>query len=109
MNIRTVIYKTSTGKEPFSEWFLDLDSGTRAIATTRLKRVRLGNLGDCKLLKGAGGVWELRIDYGPGYRIYFGKEGNEIVVLLVGGSKRSQERDIEKAQQYWLNHRGLKK
>ena len=109
MSIKAIIYKTSTGKQPFSEWFIDLDRETRAIVTTRLKRVGLGNFGDCKMLKQTDGVWELRIDYGPGYRIYFGKQGNEVVVLLVGGDKGSQERDIAKAQRYWLSHRGLEK
>jgi putative addiction module killer protein len=102
-------YKTSTGKEPFSEWYEDLEKGLRATVATRFERIRVGNFGDCKMLKGAGGVWELRIDVGPGYRIYFGKEGKEIVVLLVGGNKGSQERDIEKAKHYWLNYKGLNK
>lgn len=109
MNIITIVYKTSAGKEPFSEWYLGLDRDTRYTITARLKRVRLGNLGDCKILKGAAGVWELRIDYGPGYRVYFGRQGDEILVLLAGGSKGSQERDIEKAKQYWINHKETKK
>lgn len=109
MIIKTTVYKTSTGKEPFSEWYDDLEKGTRALVTARLERLRVGNFGDCKMLKETGGVWELRLDCGPGYRIYFGKEGNQIVVLLVGGNKRNQERDIEKAKLYWLTHKGLKK
>lgn len=106
--IRTITYKTSTGKEPFVDWLLDLDTDTRAIVVTRLKRVSMGNYGDCKLLQSAGGVWELRIDYGSGYRVYFGKEGNAIVILLVGGDKKSQSRDIIKAQRYWLDYKGQK-
>lgn len=108
-SIKTVVYTTSTGKEPFIQWLIDLDETTRAIIVTRLKRIRLGNFGDCKLLKSASGVWELRVDYGSGYRIYFGKQGNTIVVLLVGGDKKSQERDITKAQKYWLDYKRLNK
>ena len=103
--IKTIIYKTSTKKEPFTQWLLDLDPTTRSIMITRLKRLSLGNFGDCKMLKQASGIWELRIDYGAGYRIYFGKLGNTIVVLLVGGDKGSQKRDIDKAQRYWLEYK----
>ncbi|MFA6065968.1 MAG: type II toxin-antitoxin system RelE/ParE family toxin [Candidatus Babeliaceae bacterium] len=102
---KIIIYKTNTGKEPFTRWLLDLDKMTRSIVITRLKRVSLGNFGDSKLLKQADGVWELRIDYGSGYRIYFGKQGNTIIVLLVGGDKRTQDKDIVKAQRYWLNYK----
>ena len=103
--IKIIIYKTIVGKEPFNKWLLDLDKMTRAMIITRLKRVSLGNFGDCKLLKNASGVWELRVDYGSGYRIYFGKQSNIIVVLLIGGDKGSQERDIVKAQRYWLDYK----
>ena len=103
--IKTIIYKTSTGKEPFSRWLLDLDQKTRALIVTRIKRVNLGNFGDCKMLKQASGVWELRVDYGSGYRIYFGKRGSLLVVLLVGGDKGSQTKDIAKAEKYWLDYK----
>ena len=93
----------TTGREPFPEWLDDQDSKTRAIVFTRLDRVAVGNFGDCKQIKDASGVWELRIDYGPGYRVYFGKKGMDIVILLVGGDKGSQSRDIAKARRYWLN------
>lgn len=99
--IKVITYTTDTGKEPFSDWLDDLDIKSRNIVITRIARVRLGNFGDCKLLKDAQGLWELRIDFGPGYRVYFGKNGNTIVVLLVGGSKGSQSKDIAKAKRYW--------
>ena len=102
--IKVVNYITSTGKEPFNDWLLDLDGSTRSIVRARLVRVRLGNLGDCTSIKGAKGLWELRIDYGPGYRVYFGKKGTSLVIILLGGNKRSQQRDIEKAKQYWLTY-----
>jgi putative addiction module killer protein len=103
-SVKIIYYETETGKKPFREWLLKLDTFNRSVIDTRLKRVMLGNYGDCKLLK----VWELRIDIGSGYRVYFGKDGREIVVLLVGGDKKSQERDIIKAQDYWLDYKGSK-
>ncbi len=82
-----------------------MDTKARSIVLTRLRRVALGNFGDCKQLKNATGIWELRIDFGPGYRIYFGKKGNSIIILLLGGDKGSQTRDIAKAEQYWLSYK----
>lgn len=99
--IKVISYVTNTGKEPFTEWLDVLDIKARQTIVTRIARVRLGNFGDCKLLKGAKGLWELRIDYGPGYRVYFGKKGSSLVILLIGGSKGSQGRDIAKAKRYW--------
>lgn len=68
----------------------------------------MGNFGDAKIIQNAEGIWELRIDYGPGYRIYFGKDGKTVVILLIGGEKKSQNRDIRKAKQYWLEYKRLK-
>lgn len=103
--IQIVMYATSTGKEPFKEWFLDLDKTTRFTISSRLARVENGNFGDCKPLTSASGIWEFKIDYGPGYRIYFGKQGHTIVILLMGGDKSTQSRDINKAEKYWLDHK----
>ncbi len=91
----------ATGKEPFLEWLEEQDLKTQSIVYTRLDRVALGNFGDCKRINNGDGIWELRIDYGSGYRIYFGKQGNSVVVLLIGGDKGSQSRDITKAKHYW--------
>jgi len=65
--------------------------------------VRLGNLGDCKFV--GGGVYELRVDFGAGYRIYFGQEGKEIILLLLGGLKQSQVKDIRQAQEFLMEYR----
>ena len=98
------IYVTAEGREPFSEWLASLpDISARAKIRVRLDRVSLGNLGDCH---GVGdGVQELRIDYGPGYRVYFGHVGATIVLLLCGGDKSTQTKDIEAAKRYWSEYR----
>lgn len=103
--IKIIIYATSTGKEPYSTWEDNLDTKARAVIKNRLDRIRLGNFGDATIIKGGGGLWELRIDYGPGFRIYFRKQRSTIVVLLTGGDKGSQSRDIAKAKQYWLDYK----
>jgi putative addiction module killer protein len=84
MNQITInFYVTKAGKSPFADWHDGLDVKTRAIIRTRLDRVRLGNLGDCKPIKGADGIWELRINYEPGFRIYFGKCGAKLIRPLL--------------------------
>jgi putative addiction module killer protein len=95
-----VAFRTRNGQVPFEEWLDDLDD-KRAVARVlaRLARVRRGNLGDCKPV--GEGVSELRVDYGPGYRVYFGQKGRTLVVLLCGGDKRTQDRDIRLAKQFW--------
>jgi putative addiction module killer protein len=95
-----VAFRTHDGQVPFEDWLDDLDD-QRAIARVlaRLARVRQGNLGDCKPV--GEGVSELRVDYGPGYRVYFGQHGRTVVILLTGGDKRTQDRDIRLAKQYW--------
>ncbi len=103
--IKIIIYKTSSNREPYSDWENQLDTITLAAIKSRLNRMRLGNFGDAKPLKGTSGLWELRLDIGPGYRIYFGKHERTIVVLLKGGHKKSQTSDIKKAQRFWLDYK----
>lgn len=102
--IKLVFYKTETKKEPFNDWASDLDYKTKSIVLERLTRIETGNFGDCKPIKGYRGIYELVINFGPGYRIYYGKQGSVIVVLLLGGEKKSQKRDIEKAYRYWIHY-----
>ncbi len=105
--IEIVIYATKNKKEPFTAWLDDLDVKNQAIIATRLHRLQADNFGDCKQIKGGIGIWEFRIHLGPGYRIYWGKKKETIVVLLCGGDKKSQNRDIEKAVKYWLDYKEL--
>jgi putative addiction module killer protein len=95
-----LVFRTSEGRLPFDEWLRDLnDPNAVARILARLGRVRQGNLGDCKSV--GEGVSELRVDYGPGYRVYFGQKGRTLVVLLCGGDKRTQDKDIRRARQFW--------
>jgi putative addiction module killer protein len=85
------------------EWFRKLkDKRTKAIVDARLTRLRVGNFGICRSV--GKGVLELKIDYGPGYRVYFGRDGEAIIVLLLGGDKSSQARDIERAHEFWSDY-----
>jgi putative addiction module killer protein len=101
------IYESPDGKRPFQEWIDSLkDHEAQGRVLARLERVRLGLLGDCKSL--GDGVSELRIDTGPGYRVYFGQEGHSIVILLCGGSKVAQRKDIAGAKVFWMDYRSRK-
>lgn len=95
-------YLTEDGCGPFEEWIRSLRDGQgRGIIHARLGRVRKGNFGDCYPV--GEGVHELKIDFGPGYRVYFGEDG-DTVVLLGGGTKRSQDSDIKQAKERWRDY-----
>ncbi len=101
---RTIIrYSDEKGAEPFTEWLEGLrDALTRQRIIRRIDRVKSGNYGDFKSLKD--GVFELRLVFGSGYRVYFAEDGDTVVVLLCGGDKSTQDTDIEKAKQYWKEY-----
>jgi putative addiction module killer protein len=93
--IQLLEYTDINGCSPFADWFNDLDASTAAKIATALVRMEQGNVSN---IKGIGaGILEYRVDYGPGYRIYFGKDGERLVILLAGGTKKRQQRDIEAA------------
>lgn len=99
-----IIYRDSIEREPFTEWLEGLrDATTRRRILTRLRRVEQGNYGDYKALKD--GLYELRLQFGPGYRVYFGEDGDMIVLLLLGGDKSNQDKDIEQAKIYWMEYK----
>ena len=94
------LYKTDSGKEPFEDWLIKIkDKVTKARIRRRIDRLSFGQEGDCKSV--GSGVYELRLMFGSGYRIYYGKSGDIVIVLLLGGDKGSQEEDIKKAHAYW--------
>ena len=98
-------YLTTNGEDAFMEWRNHLrDSRAKIAIDRRINRIELENFGDCKFCRD--GVWELRIDVGPGYRVYYAISGNEVVLLLCGGDKRTQGSDIDRACAYWEDWQG---
>ena len=101
------VYTTKEGRQPYSDWLNGLRDGmTRRRIIQRVTRLESGNYGDCKSLKD--GVFELRLAFGSGYRIYFAEDGNTFVILLCGGDKSTQEKDIEGAKAYWKEYKNDK-
>jgi putative addiction module killer protein len=97
-------YRAPDGAEPFTRWLEGLDDvKAKALVLVRIERLALGAFGDVKPLRE--GVSELRIDHGPGYRVYFAREGATEVLLLCGGDKRRQDRDIKRAIDLWREYR----
>lgn len=93
-------YLSPDGRDRFAEWLAALaDRRARAFAVVRIGRMGAGAFGDCKPV--GGGVWEARIDYGPGYRVYYARAGSRLILLLTGGDKRRQDADIARAIDYW--------
>jgi putative addiction module killer protein len=98
-----IIYQTEDGKEPFTRWRKSLkDKVTVARIDRRIERMAEGHYGDFKAV--GEGVYELRLFFGPGYRVYFAEDGGTVVLLLCGGDKGSQDRDISAAQSYWQDY-----
>lgn len=93
---------TGDGRNPFREWLGTLDVAVKARVQARVLRFELGNPGDHKSV--GAGVWEARLAFGPGYRLYFGKDGESVILLLLGGAKATQRRDIRRAQEFWRDH-----
>lgn len=102
--MRTLLtFTLPNGKAPFEEWLLSLaDRTTRARILRRIDRLRFGNFGDARSV--GEGVLELRIHFGPGYRVYFGLHGAEVILLLCGGDKKTQIGDIAAAKLYWKEY-----
>lgn len=104
---KVVEYRAADGASPFGRWFNELDAVAAAKVTTALYRMEQGNLSNVKPV--GEGVSEYRIDFGPGYRIYFGQEGGVLIILLGGGSKKRQSADIRSAQERWRDYKARKK
>ena len=97
-------YLTRAGRTPVSEWISELaDAHAKARIRDRIDRISQGNLGDCRSL--GGGLSELRIDWGPGYRIYYAMIGRSCVLLLCAGDKRKQSSDIQRAREYFKDYK----
>ena len=97
------IYDTIEGRQPYSEWLKGLrDVTTVARIRARIDRIEEGNLGDYKPL--GTGLFEFKLSFGAGYRVYFAIDGDKIILLLSGGDKGSQRKDIQKAREYWTDY-----
>jgi putative addiction module killer protein len=95
------------GSSLFQEWFDDLDSIAASKVTTALYRLQYGNFSNVRSV--GSGVSEYKIDFGPGYRVYFGRDGYTLIILLTGGTKKTQSKDIEKAKIFWQEYKARKK
>jgi putative addiction module killer protein len=106
MMLRRVVEYVREGTSPFARWFSALDAQAAAKVAVALYRLEQGNVSNAKSV--GKGVSEYRIDFGPGYRIYFGQEGDELVILLGGGAKKTQDKDIRTAQMLWAEYKQAK-
>ena len=102
----TTEYRDSNGRSPFRIWFDDLNGPAATRVGKALYQLAWGNVSHVKSV--GGGVSELRIEFGPGIRVYFGRDGEAVVILLGGGTKKRQQRDIAKAQERWLDYKRRK-
>ncbi len=100
-------YVTVNGVQPFAEWYVESEPLSRAKVTRALVRLEQGNFSNVKSV--GEGVLEYRIDFGLGYRVYFGRDGGTLVILLSGGTKKRQQRDIETAPAYWRDYKQSKR
>jgi putative addiction module killer protein len=100
-------YLERDGRSPYAEWFDSLNGPAAAKVAVALARVSQGNLSNVKGV--GGGVHEYRIDFGPGYRIYFARDGDRVILLLGGGTKKRQQKDIENARSRWQDYKERKK
>src|SRR5947208_2737950 len=100
-------YVAPDGREPFAEWFAKLEAVARAKVTRGMARLQQGNVSNVKSVRE--GVFEYRIDFGPGYRVYFGRDGEKLVIVLTGGVKKRQRRDIDAAHDFWRDYKQTKR
>jgi len=100
-------YVNKTGESPYAVWHNHLDARAAAKVSTALYRLEQGNFSNTKGV--GGGIFEYKLDFGPGYRIYFGKDGERVVIILGGGTKKRQQQDIDAAKAYWRDYKTRKR
>jgi putative addiction module killer protein len=103
--IKVVEYIRADGSNPFKAWFDDLDPQAAAKVATATLRLEFGNTSNVKWI---GTIGEFRIDWGPGYRVYLGRDGTELIILLAGGTKKRQQADIERAKALFAEYKARK-
>ena len=103
MDMELFHYLAPEGRDPYQDWLDRVrDTKARIAALRRVERLRSGNFGDCSYCRE--GVWELRIDIGAGYRVYYARSGKDVILLLCGGIKKTQDTDIGRAVSYWQDY-----
>jgi putative addiction module killer protein len=107
MKVAVREYLDAKGRSPFAHWFAGLDARAAAKVATALYRLEQGNFS--RVAGVGGGVYECKINFGPGYRVYFGKDGEALIILLGGGSKKRQQADIGAAWSYWQDYKSRKR
>ena len=100
--IKIEVYTTADGKRPFQKWFENIDVQARTKVRIAIERLSEGNTSNLKSV--GGGVHEIKLAFGAGFRVYLGREGDQLVILLHGGTKKRQSDDIAKAQQLWRDY-----
>ena len=105
MSYKVEEYLREDGTSPYEEWFMGLDSVSAAKITTVKLKMEQGNLSNVKWFRGIG---EYRLDWGPGYRVYFGRDGERLIILLGGGTKKRQQKDIDRAEAIWEEYKERK-
>ena len=100
-------YQTVAARQPFARWYAGLGTEAALKVNTALTRLAAGNVSNVKPV--GEGVSELKIDFGPGYRVYFGQHGKQIIILLTGGTKKAQAADIKAAKAYWSDYKSRSK
>ena len=105
IEVRECVY--ADGSSPFADWFDELNVQAALKVNTYLTRIGSGNLSSVKSV--GSGVHECRIDWGPGYRVYLGKDGEKLVILLGGGTKKRQQKDIDQAKELWQEYKKRKR
>jgi putative addiction module killer protein len=101
-NYEVLVYRARSGESPYFEWLDSLDGKTRERILNRVARLKWGQFGDFKALDG--GLYELRLFFGPGHRVYFGEHKGRVILLLSGGDKSTQKRDIKTATEFWKTY-----
>jgi len=107
IDVKIEMFLSRDGQSPFEDWFEGLDTQAAAKVATAVTRMGQENMSEAKGV--GGGLLEYRIHYGPGYRVYFGKDGNKIIILVGGGTKRHQSKDIEAVKTRWREYKQRKK
>lgn len=105
MLMEVIFYQKQNGREPFTDWINTLDKPLKVKVQIKIAKLERGNYSDCSILKGTDGIKEARIRTASGLRVYYVEEDQQIIILLVGGDKDTQKKDIQLAKEYWQDYK----